>query len=170
MKLSDSELLQNIGKVIKWNRKKAKLNQENLSSTLEVSQAALSRYEKGKTNMPVLTLKRIADTCDFDMVDYFIEIETPSNLYKAIVGKEVATERNEDDIVFDEYMSRPKNADKVKALYHASKISDYMPSNVKYEFVSSIQYSITHDVANDNQYARLMSYMKGISNIMNNPG
>ncbi len=169
MKLTDKEFLENIGRVINWKRRKAKLNQEMLSSEIDVSQAALCRYEKGKTNMPVLTLKKIAETCDFEMMEYFIEIETPSNLYKTVVGMKTSEERNEDDIVFDEYMSSPQNADKVKALYHASKLSEYIPDTVKHEFVSSIQCSVTNDISNDNQYARLMSYMNAFTKMKNNP-
>ncbi|SCY23386.1 hypothetical protein SAMN02910292_01152 [Lachnospiraceae bacterium XBB2008] len=76
--------------------------------------------------MPVLSLKRIADECDFDVIDYFIESKTPSRMYKEIVKPEAVDRITEKDRAFDEILRLPQNMDKLKYLYHASEAIQLM--------------------------------------------
>lgn len=164
---SDRALLQNIGKVIRWYRRKRKFPQALLSSKLHVSQAALSRYERGKTNMPVLTLKWIADICDFTMDEYFIEITTPSDMYKAVIGDVSERKQTEEDRAFNEFMTLPENQSKMRILYYASKMSSLVPDTARDQLVDSVQKSIIHQTRDNLSIKRIRAYMEGVYNIYN---
>ena len=165
---TDNLLLVQIGKIIKRKRSKTKYSQSDLADKLETSQAAVCRYEKGKTNLPVLTLKHIADECGFDMIDYFIEIDNPSVMYKKIVSPEnyVPEIRTKADIEFDKIMKKPENTDKVKALYYLSEISSVMPSTLV-NYTDIAQTILIEQTAQNAQRKRLLAYFEKFASLQN---
>ena len=138
-------LLKHIGLVIKKYRKRLGMRQDKLSKKIDVTQATLSRYEKGQTNMPVLSLKKIADVCKIPIIDYFIYEETPSDMYKNLVGESDKKLSAKDEKAFDKYMSDPQNADKYELLHHASNLSHYVNDDVKNVLVETVQQTIIND-------------------------
>ena len=57
-----------IGKILKTMRKNKKLNQKQLGSIIGVAQTTLSGYETGYSNPDFALIKKIADSCDYDIV------------------------------------------------------------------------------------------------------
>lgn len=62
-----------IGKVIKRNRMKCGLKQQNLANILGVTEASVSRYEKGRTDIKASTMAHISHVCDFDLIEYVLD-------------------------------------------------------------------------------------------------
>lgn len=67
------DFLLSLGSVIKKKREKKNITQQELSEFLEVSKSTVSRYESGKTDMPVTTLPLIGYYCGFALNDYFYD-------------------------------------------------------------------------------------------------
>ena len=164
----EQKLLNHIGKVISSRRKRKNLRQSDLKETLGITQVTVSRYEHGKANVPILTLKRIADTCDFRMVDYFIEYDKPSVLYKRIANPTVMAFYTQRDEEFDDYMLKPENSKKVDVLYHAAKLAENVPAIIDNKaFIDSIESSVVYNAQEHGRLDRLMTYMNGIRNMRN---
>ncbi len=157
---SDRALLTQIGKIIKRKRCKTHYSQEDLAECLKTSQATICRYEQVKTNPPVLTLKHIADKCNFDMTDYFIRIEEPSDMYKKIIRRyhRVPKKRTMADAAFDKIMQKPENADAVKVLYHLSEVSTMLPKSFDIDYVTLVQTIILEKADSQASYKRLWHY------------
>jgi len=67
---NDKETLKYIGTVIKAKRKKAGKTQEQLAEALGVAKSTISKYEHGCINIPLSTLPRISNICNFPLLDY----------------------------------------------------------------------------------------------------
>ena len=165
---SDRALLSQIGKIIKRKRRKTKYSQEDLAECLDTSQATICRYEQGQTNLPVLTLKHIADKCDFDMTDYFIKTAEPSDMYKQIVHRHrrIPKKRTRADIEFDKIMREPENPDKVKALYHLSELSVILPKPIGVDYIFMAQNIILEQPCDHMRYERLNRYCQEIGKLV----
>ncbi len=163
--LSDRKLLEQIGKTIRRNRRQKKYSQENLSKALNTSQAAVCRYEKGQTNLPVLTLKHIAEECSFDIVDFFIEIERPSAIYKRIVSQSGLMPEIPDkaDAEFDKLLCKPENIGPMKVLYHISEIAKSIGKSIDIDLSMIARESIMKQ-AKESQLLRLKAYFELFNN------
>ena len=159
---SEKDLLEHIGKVIKIKRRKKNYSQTSLAESLHIEQAVISRYEHGKVNVPVLTLKGIADECDFSMIDYFIEVEydAPSTMLKRIVNPHSSAGlRTKSDKEFDDYILKPQNKQKYEMLYHASQLVDLAPQFAESNLILDIQRSLTQDEKDSGFAERMSEYM-----------
>lgn len=58
------------GRIIRQKRKMKGINQKELAEKLNVTDATISRYEKGTLDIPASTLPIICDICDFDFSEY----------------------------------------------------------------------------------------------------
>ncbi len=83
------EFLENIGNVIKRNRKRKNYTLQNLSSEIEVDQSTLSRYENGQVDIPASAMAYISYIFDFDLVEYTIRKQDGkhlSQIFKELVS------------------------------------------------------------------------------------
>ena len=69
--MSDPKFLAALGARIKELRLKKKLTQNELAILCNFEKASLSRIETGKTNMTVLTLRKICVALEVDIGDMF---------------------------------------------------------------------------------------------------
>ena len=165
-KMSDEEMLKQIGKVISIKRMIKNKSQTAFSQKLKISQSTLSHYERGELDIPILKMKNIAEVYDFEMVDYFITPQDPSNLWQIIIeNRKIAKLRRKrkKDKYFDDYILLPENEDKAVALYHASELAQYIPDESKEEYVSIIRNVLLSNITNDTQAKRLKKYMEIMS-------
>lgn len=164
METTNSQILEQIGKVITLRRKYKNMTQEELSNKINVKQATLSRYELGQVNIPVLTLEKIANSCNFKMVDYFIFTESPSEMWKTVIDNRrlKKSKKTEEDIFFDEYIKKPHNKDKALALYHASRLVEYIPDSEKDNYRYAIESTILAYETNNTYVERLTKYFEAI--------
>ncbi len=164
--LTDSEFLSQIGAKIAAIRRFSKVKQEDFADSIGLTQGALSKYEAGKINIPVLSLKAISDKYNVRITDFFIFQEKPSTLFKRMLKVSAAPYKY--DKIFDEYMSRPENADKRALLYYMSHIIDMnILSNNKetqQQLVLEVERAITYDT-DHLQKARLMRYAKALQQL-----
>lgn len=70
--MSDPKFLLGVGERIKALRLGKQMTQNDLASQCNFDKASMSRIESGKTNITILTLKRIATALDVDPVEFFI--------------------------------------------------------------------------------------------------
>lgn len=165
--VTDNQFLKKLGDRIIRLRKRKNKTQEEFVASIDISQSSLERYEKGLKGVPVLVLKHISDEYDYRIEDFFIEKDTPSEMLKAITfrktGRRKYPKRTNRDDEFDEYMNLPENDDKLQALYHASRLSEYIPPDINKRILSYLEYSIPNDEADTRQKSRLALYMKKIS-------
>ncbi len=129
-----------------------------------VKQATLSRYELGQVNIPILTLEKIANSCDFEMVDYFIFPEPPSEMWKTVIDNRrlKKAKRTEKDQFFDDYIQKPENKNKALALYHASRLVEYIPESEKDNYRYAIESTILTYETNNTCVERLTKYFEAI--------
>lgn len=81
-----SKGLEHIGRVIKRNRKLKNLTQRILATELKCTDATISRYEKGKSDIQASTMIRISCLCDFNPIEYALPGDgTLSEKFKSIV-------------------------------------------------------------------------------------
>ena len=78
------ELKINIGKAIRYNRKKKGLSQYELAELTNLSPSYISEIETGKKVPSIDTLLNIADALDVDLWDLLIPIDLPSNVKDAV--------------------------------------------------------------------------------------
>ena len=69
--MTDKNFLVLLGTRIRELRKRRNLSQNELAMQCNFEKASLSRIECGKTNLTVLTLKRIGDALEADMSEFF---------------------------------------------------------------------------------------------------
>ncbi len=157
-----SEFLQRIGAYITLIRRKRSLKQIEFASSIGVTQAALSKYENGQINIPILSLKTISDKYDVGITDFFVTGEKPSVLFKRML--KAPEKPTKEDAMFDEYISKPENTDKAILLEDASYIisSGVLDDNdeLRDKFVYEIERKLTED--SGEQLRRLMAYAKAI--------
>ena len=166
-KISDDDFLILLGDTINRNRKKKYSSQENFADTLNISQTTLSRYEAGKVNIPILTLKKIAEICDLEMVDYFVEMADPSSMYKRIAGiKRIRKSKKDDE--FDEYMNSPENRDKLAVLYHCYQLNILCPEHQNPNFKIIIENYIQSKEKQAKHLNMLKAYIDGIHKLQDN--
>lgn len=69
--MTDPAFLLNLGVRIKELRRKKNMTQNELAIECNFEKASLSRIETGKTNVTVLTLRKIIKALNTDMADLF---------------------------------------------------------------------------------------------------
>jgi transcriptional regulator with XRE-family HTH domain len=69
--MSELKFLNSIGARIKELRIKKDMTQHELAIRCNFEKASMSRIESGKTNITVLTLRKISKALDVDMVEFF---------------------------------------------------------------------------------------------------
>ena len=166
-KITDDDFLALLGDSINRKRKKKYPSQKNFADKLNISQTTLSRYEDGKVNIPVLTLKKIAETCDFEMVDYFVEMNDPSSMYKSLASIK-RSRKSKEDKKFNEYMNKPENKDKLSVLYHCYHLNKLCSENQRPDFKLIIENYIRSKESQEKHLNMVMTYVEKINEIKNN--
>lgn len=69
--MADPQFLNSLGMRIRDLRKQKNLSQNELARQCNFEKASLSRIECGKTNVTVLTLKKISEALDADISEFF---------------------------------------------------------------------------------------------------
>ncbi|MEI9806448.1 MAG: helix-turn-helix transcriptional regulator [Bacteroidota bacterium] len=69
--MTDPKFLANLGARIKELRLKQDMSQNDLSIQCNFEKASMSRIESGKTNVTVLTLRRISKALGVDVSEFF---------------------------------------------------------------------------------------------------
>ncbi len=69
--MAEKKFLVNLGANIKEIRLKKKLTQNDLAIQCHFEKASMSRIESGKTNVTVLTLRKISNALEVDMQEFF---------------------------------------------------------------------------------------------------
>lgn len=115
------------------------------------------RFWKGKSIIKT-------NSCNFKMVDYFIFTESPSEMWKTVIDNRRLNKakKNEEDQFFDEYIQKPENKNKALALYHASKLVEYIPDSEKDNYRYAIESTILAYEANKTCAERLTKYFEAI--------
>lgn len=63
------------GNVIRKKRKRRNMTQKELAGEIGVTDATISRYEKGELEMPASLLPLISDVCSFRFADYMADLD-----------------------------------------------------------------------------------------------
>ena len=71
--MSDLKVLSTLGLKIKELRLKKQITQNELAIQCNFEKASMSRIESGKTNVTVLTLRKISKALDTPMMEFFRE-------------------------------------------------------------------------------------------------
>ncbi len=69
--MNDSTFLAALGQKIRLIRLSKKITQHQLARLCNFEKASMSRIESGKTNVTVLTLRKISNALETDMADFF---------------------------------------------------------------------------------------------------
>jgi transcriptional regulator with XRE-family HTH domain len=69
--MTDPKFLAGLGARIKELRLKREMTQNELSIQCNFEKASMSRIESGKTNVTVLTLRRISKALDVEITEFF---------------------------------------------------------------------------------------------------
>lgn len=69
--MSDPKFLAALGARIKELRLKKELTQNELAILCNFEKASMSRIESGRTNVTILTLKKISKALDTDLFEFF---------------------------------------------------------------------------------------------------
>jgi len=69
--MTDPAFLASLGARIKELRTKKNITQQELATRCSFEKASMSRIESGKTNVTVLTLKKISQALQTDMQEFF---------------------------------------------------------------------------------------------------
>ncbi len=67
----ESQFLKQIGSNVRKLRKKIDLSQEDLALKCDVDRSYMGRIERGQNNITVLTLKKIINTLDIEVSEFF---------------------------------------------------------------------------------------------------
>ena len=70
--MSDPKFLASLGARIKEIRVKKNMTQNDLAIHCNFDKASMSRIESGKTNITVLTLRKIGKALDVEMTEFFL--------------------------------------------------------------------------------------------------
>jgi transcriptional regulator with XRE-family HTH domain len=71
--MSDPKFLAALGARIRELRLKKHLTQNELAMLCNFEKASMSRIESGKTNVTIITLKKISKALDMDLTEFFKE-------------------------------------------------------------------------------------------------
>jgi transcriptional regulator with XRE-family HTH domain len=69
--MSDPKFLSNLGARIKDIRRNKNITQNDLAIKCEFEKASMSRIESGKTNVTVLTLRKISQALEVEISEFF---------------------------------------------------------------------------------------------------
>jgi transcriptional regulator with XRE-family HTH domain len=69
--MSDPKFLSNLGAKIKEIRRNKNITQNGLALKCEFEKASMSRIESGKTNVTVLTLRKISQALEVELSEFF---------------------------------------------------------------------------------------------------
>jgi transcriptional regulator with XRE-family HTH domain len=69
--MTDPKFLASLGSRIKKIRLEKDMTQNELSIQCDFEKASMSRIESGKTNVTVLTLRKISKALDVEMIEFF---------------------------------------------------------------------------------------------------
>jgi len=69
--MTDPKFLNNLGARIKELRIKKNLTQIDLAAQCNFEKASMSRIESGKTNITILTLRKISNAMDIEIIEFF---------------------------------------------------------------------------------------------------
>jgi len=69
--MTDPKFLASLGTRIKELRLRREMTQNELSIQCNFEKASMSRIESGKTNVTVLTLRRISKALDIEIIEFF---------------------------------------------------------------------------------------------------
>jgi transcriptional regulator with XRE-family HTH domain len=69
--MTDPKFLATLGSRIKKIRLDKDMTQNELSIQCDFEKASMSRIESGKTNVTVLTLKKISQALEVEMIEFF---------------------------------------------------------------------------------------------------
>jgi transcriptional regulator with XRE-family HTH domain len=69
--MTDPKFLASLGAKIKELRIKKDMSQNELAINCNFEKASMSRIEAGKTNITILTLKKISTALDIELVEFF---------------------------------------------------------------------------------------------------
>ena len=114
--ISNDSFLKRVGCTIARLRIGKNIKQEQMAKELNITQPALSKYERGKIDIPVLKIKEISDKYDYPIEEFFSMDELPSEMYRKIVKVPKHRKVDKDDEVFNDYMLDPVNRDKREVL------------------------------------------------------
>ncbi|MBL0153112.1 MAG: helix-turn-helix transcriptional regulator [Chitinophagaceae bacterium] len=70
--MTEPKFLSRLGARIKEIRLQKEISQHELASRCNFEKASMSRIESGKTNVTVLTLRKISNALEVDMSDFFV--------------------------------------------------------------------------------------------------
>ncbi|MBE5848382.1 MAG: helix-turn-helix transcriptional regulator [Lachnospiraceae bacterium] len=154
--LDNDTFLKRIGTVIQKCRIREGENQTYMASRIHVAQPALSKYEQGKVNIPVLTLKEISDAYDFPITDFFVDVELPSRTFKRLLRSKKIDEYTEDDKQFDEEMLRPENRKALRVLSSANTLLDNNSDKNTEEVI--VSFAVERVAAETRQVERILKY------------
>lgn len=71
--MSDSKFLERLGNQIRQVRLGKKITQNQLAGLCNFEKASMSRIESGKTNVTVITLRKISTALDVDIAEFFAD-------------------------------------------------------------------------------------------------
>ena len=69
--MNDPKFLTSLGARVRELRLKKNLTQNELAMLCNFEKASMSRIESGKTNVTILTLKKISKALDVELVEFF---------------------------------------------------------------------------------------------------
>jgi transcriptional regulator with XRE-family HTH domain len=69
--MSDPKFLSKLGAKIKEIRLNKSITQNDLAIKCEFEKASMSRIESGKTNVTILTLRKISQALEVELVEFF---------------------------------------------------------------------------------------------------
>lgn len=111
MKYDEQFLRKNVGKIIKSERKKRNLKQENLADKIGVEAKTLSKVETGKVFISASLLSKLANFFEISPVDFF---------------------------KFDSIMECENNTDKINAITQMLRFLDSNTLDIIYKMIKSI--------------------------------
>ena len=76
---NEKDFLEEIGKQLKAYRIKKHYTQKQLAKELKISSDDISRYENGKTNIDILTLKKFCDFYKISILSFLYKIKGDKN-------------------------------------------------------------------------------------------
>lgn len=79
-----NDIPKRIGHLIKKNRKRKNISQTELGEHLGVDHSTISRYESGKIDTTIGTLKNISNYCGFEPTEYVKAFYTDESVQKAL--------------------------------------------------------------------------------------
>lgn len=150
------------GKVIENKRKKKNITQKALGDALCVSEATVSRYEKGKIDIPASSLPIISGVCDFPMKDYLLGwkgISLESMIREALKAK---TDNPDEEMV--EYIAHNCTDKEADEILNLGLAVDYIvDASFKNQILTvMIEHHISHK-QDEATKKRIYEYYRGLT-------